>query len=262
MITESSLKGGSGYRFILAGIASRLRVDPMLVATYDPDDLVELVEAGYSGHHGGDEVYFNGVRLTYRFMDDLVADLASMGYQGTPFDIGFIFEPGFAIFSIASLWALDLDANASEDDERQAVLSLGLHDVTEINARGFPTWSVADTLARCPSRPETAVLSLAQPRDRHVVRPRARKRALQAAPRQLLPPQTCRLSHLPPRRQNRLVAFLRSLDKSSCSYSGRSLSSAVICSHVTSLIRVRFRIQNAWSWPMRPLPLSSWWYPR
>jgi hypothetical protein len=95
--------------------------DPTLVITYDRDDTVELVEAGYSGHHGGDEVFFNGVQLTYRFMEDVVADLAAMGHHGTPFDIGFVFEPGFAIFSMSSLWALDLSPNASEHDERQIV---------------------------------------------------------------------------------------------------------------------------------------------
>ncbi len=93
----------------------------MLVVSYGPDDLVELVEVGYSGHHGGDEVFFSGVRLTYRFMDDVVADLAALGHHATPFDIGFAFEPGFAIFSMSSLWALDLDPDAGEDDDRRIV---------------------------------------------------------------------------------------------------------------------------------------------
>ncbi|GAA1404149.1 hypothetical protein ACFQZ4_51005 [Catellatospora coxensis] len=95
--------------------------NPMLVVTYDRDDAVEVVEAGYSGHHGGDEIFFEGVQLTYRFMDDVVADLAAMGHLGTPYDIGFVFKTGFAIYSNSSLWALDLDPNATEDDERRVV---------------------------------------------------------------------------------------------------------------------------------------------
>nr|WP_018352657.1 hypothetical protein [Longispora albida] len=92
--------------------------DPMLVVTYDADDIVELVEASCSGQHGGEEIFFNGVQLTCRFMDDVVADLAALGHAGTPFDIGVSFEPGFAIFSMSSLRARDLDPDASEDDAR------------------------------------------------------------------------------------------------------------------------------------------------
>jgi hypothetical protein len=91
--------------------------DPMLVVTYDADDAVELVEAGY----GGAEVFFGGIQLTHRFMDDVLADLARLGHAGTPFDIGYVFEPGFAIFSMASLSAQDLDPTAAEDDERDIV---------------------------------------------------------------------------------------------------------------------------------------------
>ncbi|WP_412748716.1 hypothetical protein [Krasilnikovia sp. M28-CT-15] len=91
---------------------------PFLVLTYTDDELVELVELGYSGD-GGEEVFFDGVQLTFRFMDDVVADLAAKGYRYEPVDIGYRFEPGFAIFSMGSRWARDLDPDASEDDPRQ-----------------------------------------------------------------------------------------------------------------------------------------------
>lgn len=92
---------------------------PQLVLTYADDGTVEVVEIGYSGDSGGEEVYFDGVQLTYRFLDDVVADLAAKGYQYEPTDIGYRFEPGFAIWSMGSRWAGDLDPDADEDDERQ-----------------------------------------------------------------------------------------------------------------------------------------------
>jgi hypothetical protein len=88
---------------------------PMLVLTYTDNDTVELVELGC----GGNEVFFDGVQLTFRFMEDVVADLAAKGYPYEPIDIGFRFGPGFAIFSMGSYWARDLDPEASEDDPRQ-----------------------------------------------------------------------------------------------------------------------------------------------
>ncbi|WP_109593107.1 hypothetical protein [Actinoplanes xinjiangensis] len=91
--------------------------DPMLVITYREDETVELVEIGY----GGEEVFFEGVQLTYRFMDDVVAELAAGGHRAVPFDIGFSFEPGFAIFSMSSLSASELDPEASADDPRRVV---------------------------------------------------------------------------------------------------------------------------------------------
>jgi hypothetical protein len=90
---------------------------PMLALTYTDDDTVELVEVGYAGD-GGEEVFFDGVQLTFRFIQDVVADLAAKGYRYEPTDIGYRFEPGFAIFSMGSRWARDLDPAASEDDPR------------------------------------------------------------------------------------------------------------------------------------------------
>jgi hypothetical protein len=93
-------------------------VDPMLVVTYDQDDVVELVELGHGVH---DQAFFDGVQLTYRFMDEVMADLAAKGHLGTPSDIGFDLRAGFAIFSMASRSAQELDPDASEDDPRRIV---------------------------------------------------------------------------------------------------------------------------------------------
>lgn len=40
------------------------------------------------------------------------------GYTSTPSDIGHEFHAGFAVFSMGSCSARDLDPNASEEDER------------------------------------------------------------------------------------------------------------------------------------------------
>lgn len=91
---------------------------PTLVITYAADDTVELVEIA---HHGGiddAEARYDGVRLTHRFLDDVVAELHAKGYTSTPSSIGHDFHVGFAVWSMHSLSAGDLDPAASEDDER------------------------------------------------------------------------------------------------------------------------------------------------
>jgi len=93
---------------------------PMLMLTYAEDDTVEVVEVAYSGG-GGEEVFFDGVQLTYRFMDDVVADLAAKGHRHEPIDIGHRFGPGFAIYSMGSRHAGELDPGADEDDPRAIV---------------------------------------------------------------------------------------------------------------------------------------------
>ncbi|PWU60754.1 hypothetical protein DLE60_09415 [Micromonospora globispora] len=92
--------------------------DPILVVTYNLDDVVELVEVGYGVDN---QVFFEGVQLTYRFMDEVIADLAANGHSSSPFDIGLDVPAGFAIFSMASLSARDLDPAAPEDDSRRVV---------------------------------------------------------------------------------------------------------------------------------------------
>jgi hypothetical protein len=91
---------------------------PALVLTYTEDDTVEVVEIGYAGD-GGEEVFYDGVQLTFRFLDDVVADLAAKGHAYEETDIGYRFKPGFVVWSMGSRWAKDLDPEASEDDERE-----------------------------------------------------------------------------------------------------------------------------------------------
>lgn len=101
------------------GRSSRAVYDtlPALVLTYKEDDTAEVVEIAYCGD-GVNEVFFDGVRLTFRFLDEVAAELAAKGYAYEPIDIGYRFEPGFAIWSMGSRWAKDLDPRAAEDDER------------------------------------------------------------------------------------------------------------------------------------------------
>jgi hypothetical protein len=91
---------------------------PTLVITYAADETVELVEIGYSGEGGDAEAHYDGVQLTHRFLDDVVADLHALGHSSTPSDIGHDFHAGFSVWSMHSLWARDLDPEAGEDDER------------------------------------------------------------------------------------------------------------------------------------------------
>ncbi|MGY4981593.1 hypothetical protein ACWCYL_31350 [Streptomyces sp. 900105755] len=91
---------------------------PMLVITYAADETVELVEIHYSGEGGDTEVHYDGVQLTHRFLDDVVADLHALGHTSTPSDIGHDFHVGFSVWSMHSLWARDVDPEAGEDDER------------------------------------------------------------------------------------------------------------------------------------------------
>ncbi|MBB2940800.1 hypothetical protein FB565_000504 [Actinoplanes lutulentus] len=94
------------------------QTSPMLVLSYTDIDTVEIVEIAYSGD-GGEEAWFDGVQLTYRFLDDVVADLAARGHRGEQIDIGYRFEPGFALFSVGSRSPRDLDPAADEDDPRR-----------------------------------------------------------------------------------------------------------------------------------------------
>ena len=118
-------------------------IDPMLVVTYDQDDLVELVEVG---HGVDDQVFFDGVQLTYRFMDDVMADLTAKGHLGTPSDIGFDLQAGFAIFSMASLSAQELDPDAPEDDPRRIVEGVGIAPYSYFTADQPPLNGTAEEL--------------------------------------------------------------------------------------------------------------------
>ncbi|MCC2315876.1 hypothetical protein [Cellulomonas xiejunii] len=104
---------GDGHRDVYA-------TTPALVVDYSDDDRVEIVQVAYGGQGDGNEVFFDGVQLTYRFLDEVVADLLARGYEYTPSDIGVDFRVGFALFSMGSLDPALLDPQAG-DDERLVV---------------------------------------------------------------------------------------------------------------------------------------------
>ena len=87
---------------------------PLLILTYGEDDTVEAVEVAYSGGNA-EEAWFDGVQLTFRFLDEVVADLAAKGYKA---DAAYRFREGFALFSMGSRHARDLDPAAAGDDPR------------------------------------------------------------------------------------------------------------------------------------------------
>src|SRR5690349_2867329 len=62
-------------------------LDPALVVGYGTGETVELIEIAYSGTPDS-EVTLRGIQLTYRPMDDVLADLRAAGYVGRPSDIG------------------------------------------------------------------------------------------------------------------------------------------------------------------------------
>lgn len=91
-----------------------------VLVDFDDDDRVELIEVPYRDD-GRAQPSLGGVVLTYRCMDDVVQELASHGHVGEPSDIGYDFPAGFAIWSMSSLSAHEVDPALSEDDDRLVV---------------------------------------------------------------------------------------------------------------------------------------------
>ena len=118
-------------------------LDPTLVVFYDEDAIVQLVEVGYAV---ADQAFFDGVQLTYRFMDDVIADLRVKGHVGSPVDTGFVLHPGFAIFSMRSLSARDVDPYASEEDPRRVVEGVSVAPYTYLVADQPPLNGTLDEL--------------------------------------------------------------------------------------------------------------------
>ncbi|MFJ2895141.1 hypothetical protein ACIO87_09675 [Streptomyces sp. NPDC087218] len=94
---------------------------PPLVITYAPDDTVELVEVGHSGEGGEAEASYEGIGLTHRLIDDVVAELHARGLTSTPCDIGHDFHAGFSVWSMRVLEAREVDPTAGADDPRCVV---------------------------------------------------------------------------------------------------------------------------------------------
>ncbi|PWK40088.1 hypothetical protein BC793_12027 [Actinoplanes xinjiangensis] len=116
----------------------------LLVISYTNDDLVELVELPHDAGRG-DEAFFDGVQLTWRLLDDVVADLAAKGYryeQDEP--SSFLFEVGFVLFSVGSRTAQDLGLDAGEGASRSVCegVSVGPYEyfVTEPTEEQIAAW--------------------------------------------------------------------------------------------------------------------------
>lgn len=95
---------------------------PGLVVDYTDDGTVELVQVAYGGHGDGDEAFLDGVQLTHRFLDDVVADLVARGHECTTSDVGVDFRAGFGLFSMGSVDPAELDPRADDDDEDRPVV--------------------------------------------------------------------------------------------------------------------------------------------
>ena len=124
----------------VAGLADDVQLDPDRAfwhrhhpgfsAHFDGEGVVELIEAYYS-QGGREQVTLGGVQLTFRLMDDVVADLAAAGMHGRPMDIGFDYDEGFCVWSMGSLDPSDLTGGQYDpDDERRVVegISVGAPD--------------------------------------------------------------------------------------------------------------------------------------
>lgn len=95
---------------------------PAFVVHTDAEGFAELVEIDH-GDVGEPQATLHGIQLTFRLMDDVVGDLERAGFHGVPADIGWEYDEGFCIWSMASHRASDLDPNgtADPDDERLVV---------------------------------------------------------------------------------------------------------------------------------------------
>ena len=96
---------------------------PAFVVHTDAEGFAELVEINH-GDVGEPQATLHGIQLTFRLMDDVVADLERADFHGVPDnDIGWEYDEGFCIWSMASHRASDLapDSTADPDDERLVV---------------------------------------------------------------------------------------------------------------------------------------------
>jgi len=90
---------------------------PALLVSYgDHDSLVQLVEVVHV--EGGEDVFFDGVQLTSRWMDDVTADLEARGYRRDSSDFGLRFDPGFTIFQEGSLVGFEAPTRLFEGKPR------------------------------------------------------------------------------------------------------------------------------------------------
>ena len=104
---------------------------PAFVVHTDAEGFAELVEIDH-GEDGEPQATLRGIQLTFRLIDDVAADLERAGFHGVPADIGWEYEEGFSIWSMASHRASDLDPNgtADPDDERLVVEGVSVAPVS------------------------------------------------------------------------------------------------------------------------------------
>ena len=88
---------------------------------FDHRGVAELVEV-YHGENGHDQATLDGVQLTRRLMDDVLADLAGAGRDGRRTDIVVEFDEGFTLWSLLSLSASDVDPTIDALDDEQLVI--------------------------------------------------------------------------------------------------------------------------------------------
>ena len=98
---------------------------PPFAVHYDGDDVVEYVEVANGGGRG-EEVELDGIRLTSRLLDDVLADLAAAGYEGRAVDIGWEYDAGFCVFSMSSLTLAEVDPSEPEDPEDERLVAEGV----------------------------------------------------------------------------------------------------------------------------------------
>ncbi len=137
------------------------RTVPAIVVDYARDGTVEVVQVAYCGTPDGDEAYYDGVQLTFRFLDDVVAELTAKGLEGTPSDVGTDFLAGFSLFSMGSLDATALDPGAAGVDDRPVVEGVTIAPYPCLTAVGG-TPSPRRSAGRV-GRPQTAAAPLPEP---------------------------------------------------------------------------------------------------
>lgn len=99
---------------------------PAFVAHFDRDGVVELVEVYYS-RRDQEQVTLGGVQLTFRLMEDVVADLKAAGMHARHMDIGVLYDEGFFLWSMSSLNPSDLTGDPyNPDDARMVVEGVGV----------------------------------------------------------------------------------------------------------------------------------------
>lgn len=97
---------------------------PPFSVHYDDRDVVEYVEVAHGGGRG--EAELDGIRLTARLLDDVLADLAAAGYEGRAVDIGWEYDAGFCVFSMSSLTLAEVDPSEPEDPEDERLVAEGV----------------------------------------------------------------------------------------------------------------------------------------